>query len=178
MVYIYFFSLSKSPYARRLLQWLDRIRVFLVLTCSNPGEFLPRQYFPHTWRHKLKLSPIHTHHTNVHTPIHNGPLVLARFGSTTMIAAIQSIHQRILVLTQKGHNTSVMHTLTHPPIAHIETRLRRFTTAVAKGAKRKRRHHKHVTQNARKLQRWRPLAMHGNAPDTDTGSGVRQSANT
>ena len=54
--------------------------------------------------------------------------MLARFGSTTMIAAIQSTHQRILVLTQKGHNTSVMHTLTHPPIAHIETRLRRFTT--------------------------------------------------
>ena len=104
-----------------------------MLTCSNPGEFLPRQYFPHTWRHKLKLSPIHTHHTNVHTPIHNGPLVLARFGSTTMIAAIQSIHQRILVLTQKGHNARVMHTLTHPPIAHIESRLRRFTTPVLWG---------------------------------------------
>ena len=109
-----------------LLQLLERMQVFLVVTCSNPGEFLPRQYFPHTWRHKSKLSPIHTHHTNVHTPIHNGPLVLARFGSTTMIPAIQSIHKRILVLTQKGQNTSVMHTLTHPPIAHIETRLRRF----------------------------------------------------
>ena len=74
------------------------------------------------------LPPIHTRHTNVHTPIHNGPLVLARLGSTTMIAAIQSTHQRILVLTQKGHNTSVMHTFTHPPIAHLETRLRHFTS--------------------------------------------------
>ena len=49
-----------------------------------------------------------------------------------MIAAIQSIPQRAckraFVLTQKGHNKSAMHTLTHPPIAHIETRLRRFIT--------------------------------------------------
>ena len=62
-----------------------------------------------------------------------------------------------------------------PGGAHAAT-----TTMVATGAKRKRKrgHHKHVTQNARKLQRWRPLAMHGSAPGTDTGSGVRQSDNT
>ena len=51
------------------------------------------------------------------------------------------------------------------------------TTVAVTGAKRKRRHRKHVTQNARKHQRRRPLAIHGSAPDTDTGSGVRQSEN-
>ena len=33
-------------------------------------------------------------------------------------------------------------------------------------------------QDARKHQRRRPLAIHGSAPGTDTGSGVRQSDNT
>ena len=60
-----------------------------------------------------------------------------------------------------------------PDGAHAAT-----TTVVATGAKRKRGHRKHVAQDARKLQRWRPLAMRGSAPGTDTGSGVRQSDNT
>ena len=64
-------------------------------------------------------------------------------------------------------------TVALPDGAHAAT-----TTVAATGAKRKRRHRKHVTQNARKHQRRRPLAMHGSAPDTDTGSGVRQSDNT
>ena len=60
-----------------------------------------------------------------------------------------------------------------PGGAHAAT-----TTVVAAGAKRKRRHRKHAAQNARKHQRRRPLAMHGSAPDTDTGSGVRRSDGT
>ena len=60
-----------------------------------------------------------------------------------------------------------------PDGAHTAT-----TTVVATGAKRKRGHRKHVTQDARKHQRRRPLAIHGSAPGTDTGSGVRQSDNT
>ena len=60
-----------------------------------------------------------------------------------------------------------------PDGAHTVT-----TTVAATGAKRKRGHRKHVTRDARKLQRRRPLAMHGSAPGTDTGSGVRQSDNT
>ena len=46
------------------------------------------------------------------------------------------------------------------------------------GAKRKRGHCKHAARDARKLQRWRPRAVRGSAPGTDTGSGVRQSDNT
>ena len=57
--------------------------------------------------------------------------------------------------------------------AHVVT-----TIVAAAGAKRKRGRHKHAARDARKHQRRRPLAMHGSAPDTDTGSGVRQSDNT
>ena len=60
-----------------------------------------------------------------------------------------------------------------PDGAHVVS-----TTVAATGAKRKRGHQKRAAQDARKHQRRRPLAMHGSAPDTDTGSGVRQSDNT
>ena len=61
-----------------------------------------------------------------------------------------------------------------PDGAHVVT-----TTVAAAGAKkRKRGHCKHAARNTRKHQRRRPMVMHGSAPDTDTGSGVRQSDNT
>ena len=49
---------------------------------------------------------------------------------------------------------------------------------ITTGVKRKRGHQKHAARNARKHQRQRLLAIHGSAPDTDTGSGVRRSDNT
>ena len=52
------------------------------------------------------------------------------------------------------------------------------TTVTTTGAKRKRKKRSHTAQDARKYQRWRHRAMHGSAPDTDMGSGVRQSDNT
>jgi len=52
------------------------------------------------------------------------------------------------------------------------------TTVTATGAKRKRKKQRHTAKDARKYQRWRLQAMHGSTPDTDTGSGVRQSDNT
>ena len=50
------------------------------------------------------------------------------------------------------------------------------TTVAMTGAKRKRKQSR-TAQDARKHQRRRPLAVHGSAPGTDTGSGVRQSDN-
>ena len=52
------------------------------------------------------------------------------------------------------------------------------TTVATTGAKRKREKKSHTAQDARKYQRRRLLAIHGSAPGTDTGSGVRQSDNT
>jgi hypothetical protein len=53
------------------------------------------------------------------------------------------------------------------------------TTVATTGAKRKQRPKRsHPAQGARKSQRRRLLAIHGSAPGTDTGSGVRQSDNT
>ena len=52
-------------------------------------------------------------------------------------------------------------------------------TAATTGAKRKRRQkHNRAVQDTHKRQRQRLLAIHGSAPGTDTGSGVRQSDNT
>ena len=59
-----------------------------------------------------------------------------------------------------------------PDGAHTVT-----TTVATTGAKRKRKQSR-TAQDARKHQRRRPLAMHGSAPGTDTGSGVRQSDDT
>ena len=50
------------------------------------------------------------------------------------------------------------------------------TTVTATGVKRKRKRN-HAAQDTRKDQRRRLLAIHGSAPNTDTGSGVRQSEN-
>ena len=50
-------------------------------------------------------------------------------------------------------------------------------TVSTTGVKRKRKKG-HTAQDARKDQRRRLLAIHGSAPGTDTGSGVRQSDNT
>ena len=53
------------------------------------------------------------------------------------------------------------------------------TTVATTGAKRKQRPKRsHPAQDARKSQRRRLLAIHGSAPGTDAGSGVRQSDNT
>ena len=46
------------------------------------------------------------------------------------------------------------------------------------GAHKRQRKRRHAAQDARKDQRRRLLAIHGSAPGTDTGSGVRQSDNT
>jgi hypothetical protein len=53
------------------------------------------------------------------------------------------------------------------------------TTVATTGAKRKRKQkQRHTVQDARKHQRRRLPAIHGSAPGTDTGSGVRQSDDT
>ena len=66
----------------------------------------------------------------------------------------------------------------HPPARGLLSLISLLSAFLLTGIKRNQAEPHHAARDARKHQRRRPLAIHGSAPGTDTGSGVRQSDNT